>query len=216
MISYAHQSDLIGPATDPDGDGSDYGYTILDLISNMLSQYNTWYNASSTPFDQVTDTTQPRSWTSRTPGLRPRSGGNYTASETNGTVTVTNNGAEVQVPVTVPAGTTVNGSAFGTAYGGQLSDWVDLGTGATETLTENVPAAFTSVASATATVGAPFSFTVAATGEPTPSLGETGTLPAGITFTETATAPPPSPAPPPPAPAAATRWSSRPTTAGAR
>ena len=51
MINYAHQSDLIGPATNPDGDGSDYGYTILDLISNAQDQYNTWYNASSTPFD---------------------------------------------------------------------------------------------------------------------------------------------------------------------
>ncbi len=184
MINYAHQSDLIGPATNPDGDGSDYGYTILDLISNAQDQYNTWYNASSTPFDQVTDTTEAQVMDEQNAWATAEAGGNYTASETNGTVTVTNNGAEVQVPVTVPAGTTVNGSAFGTAYGGQLSDWVDLGTGATETLTENVPAAFTSVASATATVGAPFSFTVAATGEPTPSLGETGTLPAGITFTD--------------------------------
>ncbi len=38
----------------------------------------------------------------------------------------------------MPAGTTVNGAAFGTAYGGSLSDWVNLATGATETLTETV------------------------------------------------------------------------------
>ena len=52
-----------------------------------------------------------------------------TASETNGMVTVTNNGTEVKVPVTVPPGTTVNGAAFGQSYGGDLSDWVNLGTG---------------------------------------------------------------------------------------
>ena len=42
------------------------------------------------------------------------------------------------MPVTVPPGTTVNGAAFGQAYGGELSDWVNVGTGATATLTENV------------------------------------------------------------------------------
>ena len=87
---------------------------------------------------------------------------------TNGTVTVTNNGAGVNVPVTVPPGTTVNGAAFGQAYGGDLSDWVNLGTGATETLTENVAPAITSAASATSIVGAPFSFTVTTTGAPDP------------------------------------------------
>ena len=99
-------------------------------------------------------------------------------------VTVTNNGSGVNVPVTVPAATTVNGAAFGQAYGGELSDWVNLGTGATETLTENVAPAITSAASASSIVGAPFSFTVATTGAPAPALTETGALPAGITFTD--------------------------------
>ena len=49
--------------------------------------------------------------------------GKVTASETNGTVTITNT-ARRQRPVTVPTGTTVNGAAFGQAYGGELSDWV--------------------------------------------------------------------------------------------
>ena len=40
-VGYAHQSNLIGPATQ---NGQDYGYTLLTLINNMLSQYNTWYN----------------------------------------------------------------------------------------------------------------------------------------------------------------------------
>ena len=39
-VGYAHQSNLIGPATQ---NGQDYGYTLLTLITDMLSQYNTWY-----------------------------------------------------------------------------------------------------------------------------------------------------------------------------
>src|SRR5215469_2917245 len=52
-VGYAHQSNLIGPATQ---NGADYGYTILNLISNMLSQYNAWYNTNS-PLAQMTDVT---------------------------------------------------------------------------------------------------------------------------------------------------------------
>ena len=119
----------------------DYGYTILDLISNMLSQYNAWYNttgADATPLAQMTDVTEAQTLAEQSAWATAESGGNYTASVTNGTVTVTNSGSAVNVPITVPAGTTVSGAAFGTAYGGQLSDWVNLGTGATETLTETV------------------------------------------------------------------------------
>ena len=103
----------------------------------MLSQYNTWYNTNS-PLDQMTDTTEAQILAEQGAWATAENGGNYTATESNGTVTVTNNGSAVNVPITVPAGTTVNGAAFGTAYGGQLSDWVNLGTGATETLTETV------------------------------------------------------------------------------
>ena len=152
-VGYAHQSDLIGPATD--SSGNDYGYTILDLISNMLSQYNAWYNTNS-PLDQMTDVAEAQvlaeqgAWATAETASTPQ----YTASVTNGTVTVANAGPAVNVPITVPAGTTVNGAAFGTAYGGQLSDWVNLGTGATETLTESVAPTITSAATATANVGA--------------------------------------------------------------
>ena len=134
-VGYAHQTNLIGPATD--SSGNDYGYTILDLISNMLSQYNAWYNTNS-PVAQMTDVTEAQTLAKQSAWATAESGGNYTASITNGTVTVTNNGSAVNVPITVPAGTTVNGTAFGTSYGGQLSDWVNLGTGQTETLTETV------------------------------------------------------------------------------
>ena len=178
-VGYAHQSDLIGPATQ---NGADYGYTILDLISNMLSQYNTWY-ASTAPVQQMTDVTDAQTLAEQGAWATANSGGKVSATVQNGVVTVTNSGSEVKVPVTVPAGTTVNGgAAFGQSYGGNLSDWVDLGNGATETLNENVGPAITSAASASSIVGTAFSFTVTTTGAPTPSLTETGSLPAGVSF----------------------------------
>jgi len=178
---YAHQSDLIGPATDTSG--ADYGYTILRLIDNMLSQYDTWY-ASTAPIDQMNDVTEAQVLSGQGAWAKAGTAGQYTATETNGTVTVTNNGPAVGIPITVPPGTTVNGAAFGQAYGGDLSDWVSLGTGAGETLTENVAPAITSAASASSIVGTPFSFTVTTTGAPAGKLTGTGALPAGITFTD--------------------------------
>ena len=149
----------------------------------MLSQYNAWYNTTS-PLDQMTDVTEAQVLAEQGAWATASAGTGISASETNGTVTVTNSGSAVNVPVTVPAGTTVNGAAFGQSYGGNLSDWVNLGTGATETLTENVAPAITSAASATSIVGAAFSFTVTTTGAPAPALTETGALPSGITFTD--------------------------------
>jgi hypothetical protein len=178
-VGYAHQSNLIGPATQ---NGQDYGYTILDLISDMLSQYNTWYT-TATPLDQLTDVTEAQVLSEQGAWATAQTAGHYTASEQNGTVTVTNSGPAVSIPVTVPAGTTVNGAAFGQAYGGQLSAWVNLGTGATQTLTEHVAPVITSAASAMSIVGSAFSFTVAATGAPAAALTESGALPSGITFT---------------------------------
>jgi Putative Ig domain len=171
-VGYAHQSDLIGP-----------DYTLLSLLSDMQGQYNTWYNTNS-PLDQMTDVTEAQTLAEQSAWATAVAGGNYTASETNGTVTVTNNGSAVNVPVTVPAGTTVNGAAFGQAYGGELSDWVPLGTNATETLNENVAPTITSASSATAIVGTAFSFTVTTTGAPAAALTESGALPTGITFTD--------------------------------
>ena len=56
------------------------------------------------------------------------------------------------------------------------------------TVQEAQAPAITSVSSTTFTVGAAGSFTVTATGSPTPSLSETGTLPSGVTFTDNGTA----------------------------
>lgn len=51
------------------------------------------------------------------------------------------------------------------------------------TLTVGQPPSITSANSATTIVGVPGSFAATATGLPAPSFGETGTLPAGVTFT---------------------------------
>ena len=145
----------------------------------MQNLYQAW---STAPFIPMTDVAEALTLQKQSAWATAEQGGNYTASETNGVVSVTNNGTEVNIPVTVPPGTTVNGGAFGQSYGGDLSDWVNLGTGATETLNENVAPTITSAASATSIVGAPFSFTVTTTGAPTATLTETGALPSGINF----------------------------------
>ena len=175
-VGYAHQSNLIGPAT---LNGQGYGYTLLGLINNMLTQYNAWYTA---PLSQMTDVSEAQVLANQDAWAQTDSAGAVSASETNGVVTITNAGAAVNVPVTMPTGTTVNGAAFGQSYGGQLSDWVNLATGATETLDLNVPPALTSSASATSIVGAPFTFRVTTTGEPNPAVTEVGALPGGLTF----------------------------------
>ncbi|MCW2930892.1 MAG: hypothetical protein JWM19_1854, partial [Actinomycetia bacterium] len=179
-MGYAHQTNLIGPATE---NGQDYGYTLLDLISDMLSQYDTWYT-SATPLDQMTDVTEAHVLSEQGAWATAQTAGKYTASEQNGTVTVANSGPAVGIPVTVPAGTMVNGAAFGQAYGGDLSDWVNLAAGATQTLTEHVAPVITSAASASSIVGTASSFTVTTTGAPAAALTESGALPSGITFTD--------------------------------
>src|SRR5207248_957183 len=59
-----------------------------------------------------------------------------------------------------------------------------VGTPATQnfTLTVNAAHALTSAASTTFVAGTPGSLTVAASGSPTPTLTESGALPAGVTF----------------------------------
>ena len=178
-VGYAHQSNLIGPATQ---NGQDYGYTILTLINSMLSQYNAWFTATA-PLDQMTDVSEAQVLAEQGAWAAAAANGQVTATESGGTVTITNNGSDVKVPVTVPPGTTAGGSAFGQPYGGDLSAWDDLGNGATQTLTENEAPVITSAAAATSIVGSAFSFTVRTTGAPAPALTESGALPAGVTFT---------------------------------
>jgi hypothetical protein len=176
-VGYAHQSDLIGP-----------DYTLLSFLSDVLSQYNSWYSAA-TPYVQTTDAIQAGIISEQSAWATALANGTVTATESNGAVTVTNNGAgAVSVPVTVPTASTVNGLAFGSPYGGTASGWETLGGGATLTVA-TVPVVattptITSGSSATAMVGTPFTFTVTTSGVPTPTLSESGAMPGGITFTD--------------------------------
>ena len=147
--SYVHQTNLMGappgcatptvcnaapPATAPGTADTTGDGLLYSVLNPLLADYNAAFNATTTPYEQLTEgqiatvLAEQAAWGDGTSGV--------SATETNGTVTVTNSGSAVSVPITAPAGTTVSGAAFGTAYGGQLSDWVNLGTGATETLTE--------------------------------------------------------------------------------
>ena len=199
-ISYVHQTNLMGtppyssilPPTDyvpaataqsgTDGDG-----TLYEVLNPLIAEYNTYFDATSTPYVQLTlggignvlaDQT---AWSAITSAATP----SVTASETNGVVTIANAGtASANVPVTVPPGTTVSGSATLESYGGELSNWVTVAGGGSQVLTENVTPVITSATSATSIVGSAFSFTVTTTGSPAPALTETGTLPSGVTFTD--------------------------------
>lgn len=182
-MNYAHQTNLIGPATQTvNGVTSDYGYTLLTLINNMLSQYNSWYTA---PLTQTNDAQTAQTLGQSAAWASAEQAGTVTASVQNGAVVITNSGGgSVDVPVTVPAGTTVNGAAFGASYGGTLSAWTPVGAGSSSTLIINVAPLITSSATAAAGVGTAFSVTVTSTGSPLPALKESGNLPGGVTFTD--------------------------------
>ena len=197
-VSYVHQTNIMGappyssilppanyvpvataqPGTDGDG-------TLYEVLNPLISDYDSYFNAN-TPYVQLTlggignTLADQTAWS----GALAESTPSVSASQTSGVVTITNSGSPINVPITLPAGTTVNGSAFGQSYGGQLSDWVNVGTGATETFDLNVPLAFTSPTSATSIVGTPLSLTLSTTGEPVPAITENGSLPAGLTFTD--------------------------------
>lgn len=76
------------------------------------------------------------------------------------------------------------GAATGGAYPLTVTAHNGVGADAVQafTLTVIQPAVITSVDAATFTVGVPGSFTVTATGYPTPELASTGALPGGVTF----------------------------------
>ena len=180
---------------DTAGDG-----TLYSVLDPLLTDYDSYFanntaNTGTTPFVQLTEgqiasvLADQSAWSSELASTSPT----VSASETDGTVTVTNTGPALEVPVTVPSGTanstllTQYGSNL--QYGGDLSGWAEVGTGSTDgttiSLGEAVAPAITSASSATSNVGSAFSFTVTTTGEPAPALTQTaGTLPAGLTFTD--------------------------------
>jgi hypothetical protein len=177
-VGYAHQTNLIG-ASNPSN-----GYVLLTLLSNMLAQYNAW---TTTPLQQVTDATDAQTlalqsaWAKVLAPTQP----SVTATEQNGVVTVTNTGASaLNVPITVPLGTTVSGTPFGQSYGGESSAWTNLAAAGTITLAGSVAPTILSANFASSIVGAPFSDTVTTTGSPTATITEVGALPTGITFTD--------------------------------
>ena len=178
-VGFAHQTNLIGDVIN----GTQQGYTLLSLLSDMLSQYNTWTN---TPLVQMTDITDAQTLALQSAWSSALATGKVAASEVNGIITVTNNsGSPVSVPVTAPLGTTAGAGAYGQSYGGALSQWTPLANGATLTLSSTGATSFTSATSATSTVGTPFSFSVTTSG-PVPALSESGALPTGIKFTDNA------------------------------
>lgn len=173
-IGYAHQPNLIGSSTPGEG------YTLLDLISNMLDQYNAVH---TDPLTQLTVVSSAQVLSRQTAWHTAISGGQVKASVKDGVVTISNSGSAVDIPVTVPNGTTVNGSVFGDSYSGVRSAWTTVGS-TPLILNQNVAPSIISAASASSIVGAPFSTTVVSTGAPTARLTESGLLPAGITFTD--------------------------------
>ncbi len=182
-VGYAHQTDLIGPATQTAG-GADYGYTLLTLLNAMLGQYNTWTN-TNTPLVQMTDATDASTLALQQAWTAAQSAGTVQASEQNGTVTITNSGTSaVSVPATAPTGTLVGTAAFGQAYGGELSDWTSIPAGGSLVLTEHVAPTIISANSASSIVGSPFTTTVYTTGAPDAAISESGALPTGITLTD--------------------------------
>jgi hypothetical protein len=125
-VGYAHQTDLIADGTGAVTASTQLGYTILGLISDMQSQYNTWTN---TPLIQMTDTSEAGVLGQQAAWATALGTGNVGATETNGVISVTNTtGAAVNVPITAPAGTTINSAVFGQSYGGTQSAWTNVPT----------------------------------------------------------------------------------------
>ena len=128
-VTYAHQSNLIGP-----------NYTLLTLLSDILGQYNTWYS-SATPYVQTTDATSSQILSEQATWAAANTAGTVSASNSGGIVTITNNGtSSIAVPVTAPVGSTSGGAAFGTPYGDTFSAWEMLAAGASLTIDVVVPA----------------------------------------------------------------------------
>ena len=197
--SYVHQTNLLGtppyPGVLPPADyvpaatsqpGTDGDGLLYEVLNPLIAEYDSYFNAS-TPYEQLTlggigDTLADQTaWASVLAGSSPT----VTASETNGVVTIANTGTgTVNVPVTVPPGTTASGSASLQSYGGDLSNWLSVSGNSSLTLTENAAPVITSASAATSIVGSAFSFTVRTAGAPAPALAESGPLPAGVSFTD--------------------------------
>ncbi|QMU79567.1 hypothetical protein GXW83_31545 [Streptacidiphilus sp. PB12-B1b] len=190
--SYVHQTNIIGappagpattgtPPSTPDTTGDGLLYSVLNPL---LAQYASYFSPL-TPYEQPTLGAIGDILGEQTAWSAAEAAGTVTASETDGAVTVANAGTSaVAVPITAPTGTTVNGAAFGQAYGGTLSAWTSVAGSGSTTLQQNTAPLITSAATASAGVGTAFTTTLTATGAPAPALKESGALPGGVSFTD--------------------------------
>ena len=166
---YAHVSNLTGP-----------DYLGLQLLSSIIGQYRNSFTAA-TPLVNLSLTqastvlTQQQAWASAGMGASP----SVTGYLQDGVVTVTNPGSAA-APITVPTGTTVNGAAFGSPYGGELSGWV---TGSTTLKVPSSVPVVTSAATTTFKVGTAGTFAVT-TSPVAATVTASGALPTGVTLTD--------------------------------
>jgi len=198
--TFVHQSNIMGtapatiPVTPPNtstavGDG-----LLYSVLNPLLAKYHTYFNAT-VPYQQPTMGAigsilgQQSAWATAQPAGTASSANTVAASQVDGTITVTNNGAgAVTVPVTSPLGysvvdpITLNSTPFGTQYGSTRSAWETLAPGASITISA-APPAVTSAATADPEVGSPFTFAVTTSGTLSLTLTATGALPSGLTFT---------------------------------
>ncbi len=155
-------------------------YLGLTLIDAILTRYRASFT-TDTPLVNLTLTqasdilTKQQDWATNGMATSPA----VTGYLENGTVKITNPTGK-PAPLTVPAGTTVNGTTFGESYGGELSGWIN-GNAALSVKGATV----TSPAATTFTAGTAGAFTVTTTSnDGTPALTVAGALPGGVTFTD--------------------------------
>lgn len=119
-LGYSHQSNLTGDRL------------ILALLGNVLSHYRSWFS-SNTPVVTPDLATTAAELSRQATWSQAVQSGQVTASVKDGVVTVVNSSSiKVQIPITVPTGTTLAGTttAFGSSYGGELSTWQSMTVGA--------------------------------------------------------------------------------------
>ncbi len=181
----------------PVADGSSYpaltigvnvSATAFGLIGNSVSSIGAGTASATSPIDTVAVDAPPTI----------TSGGSTTfAVGTAGSFSVTTTGYPVPTVTetgTLPTGVTLTstGTLSGTpaaGTGGAYPITITAANGTTNatqnfTLTVNQAPAITSANSTSFTSGSPGTFTVTTTGSPKSSLGESGPLPAGVTFTD--------------------------------
>ena len=112
-LHYIHQPNLTGDRI------------IYPVMDSIFGQYRDLYGASA-PLVDLNQTeaanieVEQQAWQDIAPNA-------VSAYLQNGNVTIqSTDGISHNVPLTVSPGTTVNGAAFGTAYAGDLSDWLSV------------------------------------------------------------------------------------------